>query len=232
MKILGIDTTSKFFCVGLSDKNNIYEYKLELGRRQSSLIVPTIQRILSVLKWDLQDIDYFACGLGPGSFTGIRLGLSTIKGFAWVLNKKIIGIPSLDILAANAGKTNSLIVPVVDAKRGLIYCSGYKFRRGALKRVMPYMLLGVDEFVKTMKPNSCLLGDALDLYKQDLSEKLNGVEFLDKDYWYAQPQTIIKLAQDKIRQKEFNDAFNIKPIYLYPDACQVKKICQVKYEKR
>ena len=56
MKILGIDTTSKFFCVGLSDKNNIYEYKLELGRRQSSLIVPTIQRILSVLKWDLQDI--------------------------------------------------------------------------------------------------------------------------------------------------------------------------------
>lgn len=102
MKILGIDTTTKFLSLGICDNANpvrntayvdkhnkisngakIYEYNLEVGRRLSSLLAPTLKRVLDTLGWRIDDIDYFACGLGPGSFTGVRVGLATIKGLLY-----------------------------------------------------------------------------------------------------------------------------------------------------
>lgn len=145
MKILGIDTTTKFFCLGIYDGANpvrntaypnrynlisngakIYEYNLEVGRMLSALLIQTIKRVLDALGWQVSDIDYFACGLGPGSFTGMRVGLATIKGLSWAVNRPLIGISTLDILARNVKNSNSPVVPVIDAKRNSIYCAVYK----------------------------------------------------------------------------------------------------------
>ncbi|MFZ2603565.1 MAG: tRNA (adenosine(37)-N6)-threonylcarbamoyltransferase complex dimerization subunit type 1 TsaB [Candidatus Omnitrophota bacterium] len=221
MKILGIDTTTKFLCIGAYDNGKIYEYNLELFRLQSAFLIPTLEMILKALNWDIGKIDYFACGLGPGSFTGIRIGLSTIKAFAWSQNKQIIGIPSLDILANNYIEADKIIVPAIDAKRGQVFCSAYKNHAGVLKRIMPDMLLSKNDFFKKIKPSSVVLGDALELYKEEISKNISAVTLLDKDYWYPQAHNIIKLALENIKAKKFNSAFSIKPIYLYPDACQI-----------
>ncbi|TAM40002.1 tRNA (adenosine(37)-N6)-threonylcarbamoyltransferase complex dimerization subunit type 1 TsaB, partial [bacterium] len=122
MKILGIDTTTKFLCLGIYANNSFYECKLEMGRNLSALLTITIQRALDAAGLKAADIDYFACGLGPGSFTGMRVGLATIKGLSIVRNKPVIAIPTLDILAKNAPLKGSLIVTALDARRGLIYC--------------------------------------------------------------------------------------------------------------
>ncbi len=224
MKILAIDTTTRFMCIGIYDDGKIYEYSLELGHKQSSLLIPGIKRILGALKWRIEDIDYFACGLGPGSFTGIRVGLSAIKGLAWAVDKPIIGISTLDIIAANVIADDVRVVPVIDAKRNLIYCSVYKNNHSGLKRVTPYMLLSLDELVKRIKPNSIILGDALGLYKQELLKRISRVTALDKDYWYPKPRNIIALALEKIKDKKINTAFDLKPVYLYPKECQIKKL--------
>ncbi|MFH0791324.1 MAG: tRNA (adenosine(37)-N6)-threonylcarbamoyltransferase complex dimerization subunit type 1 TsaB [Candidatus Omnitrophota bacterium] len=226
MRILAIDTTTRFMCIGIYDNGKIYEYSLELGHKQSSLLIPSIKRILGALKWRIEDIDYFACGLGPGSFTGIRVGLSAIKGLAWAVNKPIIGISTLDIIARNVTIASSTqIVPVIDAKRNLIYCSIYKIgsKQSELKRITPYMLLSLDELVKRIKPNSIILGDALGLYKQELLRRISRVTALDKDYWYPKPRNIIALVLEKIRLKKINTAFDLKPVYLYPKECQIRK---------
>ncbi|MCX5715039.1 MAG: tRNA (adenosine(37)-N6)-threonylcarbamoyltransferase complex dimerization subunit type 1 TsaB, partial [Candidatus Omnitrophica bacterium] len=118
MKILGIDTTTKFLCLGLYDNGKYYTCDLELGRRHSTLLVPIIKRTLDSLGWDIAEVDYFACGIGPGSFTGVRIGLAAIKGFAFGLKKPVIAIPSLDIMALNCAsiKGDKTIIPVIDAK--------------------------------------------------------------------------------------------------------------------
>jgi tRNA threonylcarbamoyladenosine biosynthesis protein TsaB len=222
MKILAIDTSTKFLCLGIYDDAKIYEYTLETGRQLSSLLDITVKRVIDMLDWRVSDIDYFACGLGPGSFTGIRTGVSFIKGMSWAVNKPVIGISTLDILAANAGNTAQQIIPIVDAKRNLIYCSVYKKKDSRLIKIKPYMLLSREEAARYIKKEAVILGDALCLYKEYILANINGVTLLDRDYWYPKPRNIIKIALERIKDKKFNNPFDIKPLYLYPKECQIK----------
>ncbi len=224
MKILGIDTSSRYLSLGAWDGSKIYEYNLDLGIRHSSLLVPTIKRVTQALGWDVADIDYFACGLGPGSFTGIRVGMATIKGLGWALRKPLVGISSLDILALNAKAAQGWVVPVIDAKRDLIYCSIYKADAGSLKRRSAYMLLSREELLKKIRPKAIILGDAVALYKEEIFKAVKGAVFLNKDCWYPKGHCIIELALERIRAKKLNNAFDIQPIYLYPKECQIRKL--------
>jgi tRNA threonylcarbamoyladenosine biosynthesis protein TsaB len=238
MKILGIDTTTKFLCLGIYDGNKIYEYNLEVGKSLSTLLTQTIKRILDALGWQVCNIDYFACGLGPGSFTGTRVGVSVIKGLSWTTHKPIIGISTLDILARNATDTDKQIIPIIDAKRNSIYCAVYKNKprpslryktslkegrgkNGQLVKITPYMLLREKEFLKCAGPNSVILGDAVSLYKDSILGNIREVTILDKDYWYPKARNIIGLSLERIRDKKFDSPFDIKPIYLYPKECQI-----------
>ncbi len=222
MKILGIDTTTRFLCLGLYDGGKFYEYRLETGRKLSSLLVPAIQRVLSASGLEASDMDYFACGLGPGSFTGMRIGLAAIKGLSVGLGRPVAGVSTLDILAEGAPEEYSRIVPAVDAKRGLVYCASYVRRRGVLKRLGRYSLLSIGEFARNFS-GSAVLGDALESYRQELSLRMKGVTFLDKDYWFPSTSGLMKLALAKIRRGETEKPEKIKPIYLYPKECQIKR---------
>jgi len=244
MKILGIDTTTKVLCLGLYVDGEFYEYNLEVGRSLSELLAPTIRRVVSAIGLKIADIDYFACGLGPGSFTGMRIGVATIKGLSIVRNKPVIGISSLDILAKNAGPAERLIVTALDARRGLIYCSSYKYETGFLKRKSGYLLLSLDEFLRKFSAKPIVLGDAISLYGDKISAAIKGAVLLDKDYWALQAHNLMELALIKINSKQFTplkvrtkgaaatsgdllltgftSALNVKPIYLYPKECQIK----------
>jgi len=223
MKILGIDTATKFLCLGIYDGAKIYEYNLEVGRMLSALLIQTIKRILDALGWQVSDIDYFACGLGPGSFTGMRVGLATIKGLSWAVNRPLIGISTLDILARNVKNSNSPVVPVIDAKRNSIYCTVYKNKNGRMERIKSYMLLNEKEFFRKVEADSIILGDALGLYQDSILRNIKGATILDKDYWYPKARNIIGLSLERIRDKKFDNPFDIKPIYLYPKECQIRK---------
>ena len=222
MKILGIDTTTKFLCLGIYDNGKIYEYNLEVERKLSLLLAKTIKRVLDTLGWKPRDIDYFVSGLGPGSFTGVRTGLATVKALSFSLNKPLIGICTLDILAENAKGKKDTIIPIIDAKRNLIYCSVYKNRNGRLIRAKPYMLLDEKELFKLIRPNSVILADALNLYKDKFLKHARGLTILDKDYWYPKAYNIIQLALERIKKKKFDNTFKVKPIYLYPKECQIR----------
>ncbi|MFA5090770.1 MAG: tRNA (adenosine(37)-N6)-threonylcarbamoyltransferase complex dimerization subunit type 1 TsaB [Candidatus Omnitrophota bacterium] len=223
MKIFGIDTTSKFLCVGAYDNGRIYDYNLQAGVRHSSLLVPAIKRITGALGWDLDDIDYFACGIGPGSFTGIRVGMATIKALAWSLRKPLVGVSSLEIIARNFKIKEGTIIPVIDAKRNLVYASAFRIRGESLSRVMPYMLLGVGELCKKFKGNVFVLGDALTKYRMQITRDMPKAVILDADYWYPQGHNIIRSALNNIKDRKIDTAYSIKPVYLYPKECQIRE---------
>jgi len=229
MKILAVDTTTKFLCIGIYDDGRRYEYGLCLGKKQSAELIPAVKDVCDALRWRMPDIDYFACGLGPGSFTGMRLGLSAMKGFAWALKKPLVGIPSLDTLAMNASLfSEPLIAAATDAKRGLIYCSLYQNREGRIKRLIPYMLTEARYFVRIInrkasnKNRVVLLGDAIELYKKEFSRQVKFANILDSDYYRLYGRHILTLALDEIKKKKITDAFRIRPIYLYPKECQIR----------
>ncbi len=111
----------------MNHKNKIVEYNIDSGIRHTELILPTIKKALRRLSLPLKRIDYFVVGLGPGSFTGLRIGLATIKGFAMALKKSVIALPTLDVLASNALPTNSKVIcPLIDAKRNLVFTALYE----------------------------------------------------------------------------------------------------------
>lgn len=223
MKILGIDTSTKFLCIGAYDDGNTCEYNMDLGRLHSRLIMVAVKRVIESMKWDLEDIDYFACGLGPGSFTGLRIGIAAIKGLAFSLNKPVLGFSSLDILAENIDMDGP-VVPAIDAKRNLIYCGIYRNKQDELKRVSSYMLISIDEFIKKLPRGSIILGDAVSLYKNRILAGVQKAAILDEDFWYPRAGNIISLALKQIEGKKISNAFDIKPIYLYPKECQIKNL--------
>lgn len=221
MRILAVDTTSKFLSLGIYDKGKLCEYNIEAGRRMSSLIVPTIKRALSALNLPIEKIDYFAAACGPGSFTGIRIGVSVVKGLSWSLGKPVAGISSLDILAQGALDKGGVIVPAVDAKRNLIYCAIFRRRKNSLIRSSPYMLIKIEELLKKLPSGSVILGDGIALYQNKILSK-GGVVLLDKDYWYPKGHNIIAIAIERIKKKRITASAKLKPVYLYPKECQIR----------
>jgi tRNA threonylcarbamoyladenosine biosynthesis protein TsaB len=231
VKILAIDTSTGTLCLGACDKDKVYEYNLELGTKLSALLVPTVKRVVENLGWKISEIDYFCAGIGPGSFTGIRVGLATAKALSWSLNKPAVGISSLDVLAQNSGKQASFIIPVIDAKRGLVYSSIYKVGPTRLKRVAGYLLLSPGELVRKIREkipakvlkDSVMLGSGLNVCSPECSVGLAGMKFLDKDHWRLEGRHLIELAKASIQDKKSSGAFGIEPLYLYPKECQIRQ---------
>ncbi len=235
-KILAVDTSSRFLCLGYMDGERICEYNVEAGVKLSGMLHPAIERTLRALDLAPEDIDYFACGVGPGSFTGLRIGVAAIKGLAWSLRKPVAAVASLDVIARNAlfgevtvtGKR--YIVTAVDAKRDLLYCCIYSTSGKSLKRESPYMLLTVTELMRKVealvspsgKGSITFLGDACGLHREAMLKGSKGGGVLDKDYWYPQPRNVLDLALEKIEKKQLASAFKVDPLYLYPKECQIR----------
>ena len=127
MKILSIDTSSKICSVAvLEDTDLITEKHMLDEKTHSQKLMPLIDEVLKSLKLDLLDLDLFVCGIGPGSFTGVRIGVSTIKAFCDVTSIPVVGINSLESLAYNGLNTkykkgSTIICSMIDAKNDNVY---------------------------------------------------------------------------------------------------------------
>jgi tRNA threonylcarbamoyladenosine biosynthesis protein TsaB len=230
MKILGLDTSGRFLCLGLFDGKNTYEYSMDVGVALSRVLTPTIGRALDALGLEPEDIDYYASGLGPGSFTALRIGHAAVKAMAWSSRRPVVGVPTMDILADNPKIPDGLIVQAVDAKRSLLYCSWYSKKAGIVKKLSDEQLLSFDGFMSAMKKKCSgirgkdiiICGDGLAVFADRIRPAYPHAIFLEKEMWYPQPRSLIALARRLIDERKTMDAFKLEPIYLYPQDCQVR----------
>ena len=126
MKILAMDTSSVNATVAVCDENRILgEYTVSNERAHSQIIMPMLESLLNHCSLTIKDIDVFAVALGPGSFTGLRIGISAMKTLAQSLSKPIIGVSSLDEVASSFFGTDKIICPIFDARRNEVYNALY-----------------------------------------------------------------------------------------------------------
>ncbi len=141
MRILAIDTSTLVGSVALvRDGELISEWSASVRASHGETLLPAVQRLLEAANTPLSEIDVFAVGIGPGSFTGVRIGVATVKGLALAESKPIVGITSLRVLARGLVGGGGLRVPVIDAHKGEVYCAAYEIAEdGALlTRVAPF----------------------------------------------------------------------------------------------
>ena len=225
MKILGIDTSSKFLNIALSEDESIIKEEFHLlDRRHAIELVPRIKELLKTSRVSINKIDAFVIGVGPGSFTGMRIGVSAVKGFGIASGKPCIGVASMDSIASNAIDRGIDIVPVIDAKRGQVYAAIYRRNRKNIARISDYILTPVEKLMKSVKGEALFLGDGLILYKDKIKSLNKKAAFLEEAYWYPGAGNLIKLGFSKIKKAKKANLDKLTPLYLYPEDCQVRKL--------
>ena len=221
MKILGIDTSTPIGSVALIDGENLVaEHTLNIVQAHSSRLMPAIDR---VLKWGditVDALDGCAVGIGPGSFTGIRIGMATIKSLCYALDKPIVGISTLEAIAYNLRWVNGAICPLLDARRSEVY--GAVFEGGAeWQRLSEDLCLPIDAFLDQLdthaSPN-CLInfvGDGLATYGDAVRERLGErVHFVDAIFNVPRGATIAHLGAQRLQQEDSDSYWTLVPNYV------------------
>ena len=224
MNILAIDTSSKHFSLAVAKDGKVLRSRSVLLKKVlSDSIMPAIQGILKKAGLTFAKVDGFAVGLGPGSFTSLRVGLSTVKGLAFALKKPAVGISSLDVLALNVAGDGQVSV-VCDAKRNMAYACLYQKKGDALKRKSKYLLTDIQNVLKQIKGEATFVGDGVPLFRETI-EKAAGIEarFADEKQMYPQAKHLAALALKRFESKEYDAAESLVPLYLYPEDCQVTR---------
>lgn len=223
MKILGIDTSSKFLNIALSeDEDVIKEESHLLDRKHASQLVPKIAGLLKKSRTPINKIDAFVIGLGPGSFTGLRIGVSAIKGFGVATGKPCVGVASMDSIACNARESGRAIVPIIDAKRGQVYSAIYRRKGEFVERSSDYMLLPVDKLMAKIRTRPVFLGDGVPLYRDNILSINKKAIFLEERDWYPEAGNLIKLGFSRIKKARNDHSDKLVPLYMYSQYCQVR----------
>ena len=166
MLILALDSTAVVASVALCrDETPIASFHIKNGNTHSETLLPMVETVLKTAGFSVNDIDLFACSVGPGSFTGVRIGVATIKGLAFGKNKPCIGVSTLEALALNAVPFDGIICPVMNARRGQVYNALFRYENGSLVRLCPDRALSVleleAELAKKGEPFA-LVGDGVE----------------------------------------------------------------------
>jgi tRNA threonylcarbamoyl adenosine modification protein YeaZ len=164
MIILAIDTSTDYLSLAIfKDGRVIVKSHKKADRRHSILLVPTIDKLVKKARLNISKIDCFAVSAGPGSFTGLRIGVTVVKGLAYALTKKIVSVPTLDVIAQNAKSFKGIICPVLDARKNKVYACLYRSDGKKIKKISKYLLLPASDLLKrtkAMRRNVLFLGDA------------------------------------------------------------------------
>lgn len=217
MKVLGIDTATMMGSIGLiDDEGAIAEYSLNIRATHSERLMPAIDRLLKDSGIMPKDIDGFAVSIGPGSFTGLRIGLATVKGFAMGCNKPVAAVSTLEALAFNLAYAEYLICPILDARRNEVYSALFKSDgKGGMKRLVQDMAIDMQTFLREYDEDIIFLGDAVDIYRERILDILKDrAHFAPKNRNMPSGVSVAELGLKKIRDGKAADPSGLAPFYI------------------
>lgn len=227
MKILAIDTATEVCSVAILENNNlIKEETLDSVNTHSVAIMPLVQKVLNECNLTINDIDLFACDKGPGSFTGIRIGLSTIKAFCDVTNKPCVGITSLEGFAykvQHSLASDYYICSLLNANHNNAYCGIFNFDNGNLIQIHDYFSDSVNnimEVINHLGKNIFFVGNCSIVYKDVIQSTClkkfeidNNINISATDIGHA--------AFDKFTTGTYGDSDFLTPLYLKKSSAEL-----------
>jgi tRNA threonylcarbamoyladenosine biosynthesis protein TsaB len=227
MKILGLDTSTSCASLGIIDDDEVVaEYALYREETLSAGLVPAIHDLLAVARLDLKEIDGIAVSLGPGSFTGLRVGLSAVKGLALAVERPVVGVPTLDALACNLPFTPYQICPLLDARKGEIYAALYKNGAGGhVEQLAPYQVLSPSALIEGIPhQETVFLGDGVEICRELITQRLaEKALFAPLHLGFLRGTTVAELGLKRIIKGERDDIASLVPIYVRPSDAEIKR---------
>jgi tRNA threonylcarbamoyladenosine biosynthesis protein TsaB len=214
MTILGLETSTAVCSVGLFREDKT---ELELSLRESHIhsekLLTLVQDVLRSGETTVEQLDAIAVSIGPGSFTGLRIGLSTGKGLSFALDKPVISIPTFEGIAAAGCQKHpgvSAVLVVMDAKKDEWYVGSYRFEEGQVTQVRGVEVRALGESLAGLSPGSLVLTDKVEVVKQVLTS----ASVIDDALQYCRGDVVASLGYRKAQRGEFADVAALEPMYL------------------
>jgi tRNA threonylcarbamoyladenosine biosynthesis protein TsaB len=225
MKVLGIDTATSCGSVGLIDDGEILsDYLLNIPVTHSERLLGAIEFVLKEARCPIENIDGWAISIGPGSFTGLRIGVSTVKGLAFATGKPVAGVSTLDVLASQIAPTSYLICTILDARKKEVYTAFYRYEEdGSLRRQSNYQAIGPEDLVKKITEQTIFLGDGVRTYRDFLLNSLPSLAIFPLAPLHVSRGSVVaKLGSELLQKGEYLDLPTFVPIYVRHSEAEMK----------
>lgn len=217
MIILGIETSTEQVGCAIAGNEGVYaSFCAASGRRHAETLTPAIEFVCAQANIAMRQVSVVAVGVGPGLFTGLRVGIATAKALALALRVPMIGLPSLDLLAYAVRHSSKLIVPVIDAKRGEVFSATYRHVPGGVQRQSDFAVMTPADLASDLEAHAaeCLLvGDGAVRYA-DVFAGNDRVEFGGVGTAYPSVTALLELVHPRAVREEFVQPGEIHPLYL------------------
>jgi tRNA threonylcarbamoyladenosine biosynthesis protein TsaB len=199
-----------------SEQGIIGSCLISRGASHGSFLMPAVEFLMKEADLTYRNLSAVAVGLGPGLYTGMRVGVATAKTLAQALSAPIVGVPSLDLLAFEIRYSNKLICPVLDAKRNEVFFAFYKAVPGGVTRVSEYVVASPEKLLVEMEARTeeiLLVGNGALLYRHML-ETRRKVEFGSIANAFPRATSLVELALPRLFREDFDRMFDLEPLYM------------------
>lgn len=225
MRTLAIDTSTKTASVALLHHSEVViEIFTNLGTNHSTVLLPIVENVCNISGIRVEEMDLYVCTIGPGSFTGIRTGVATIKGFALATGKPVVGVSTLDSLALNLAVSRICVCPMLDARKSQIYTALYRMKGNYFPdKIMQEKTTDVADFLQCIDEEVVFLGDGAERYEGIISERLAGrARFAIGLQNSVRASVAGLLGENKFRNGERMDPVSLMPRYLRRSEAELK----------
>lgn len=224
MLVLGVETSTMQGGAALVGEGGLRsEYTLNVEATHSERLLPTIDRMLGDAGIGLDALSGIAVSIGPGSFTGLRIGLGTVKGLAYATGLPVVGVPTLEALASSIPFARVQVCPVLDARKQEVYAALFRVAGGGLVRIMEDSALEPEALCARVRRPTIFLGDGLAVYG-DLFRRLLGDRMLipPPSSRGARPACVAELGRQRLLRGERDPVDALVPRYLRPSEAELR----------
>jgi tRNA threonylcarbamoyladenosine biosynthesis protein TsaB len=228
MYILGIETSTKTGSVAIASEDGVIaQYSLNIEVTHSERLMSTVDRVLTDTGFQIADMDGYAVAIGPGSFTGLRIGLAAVKGLALVTGKPVAAVPTLKALAWNLPYAAYPVCPMLDARKNEVYAATYRFEGSALVYGMAEAVISLSRLSERISEKTIFTGEASHLFRKNIRELLGDrALFAPISAILPSAAAVAEIGLDMIKSGKLCDPDSLTPMYIRrPEA-------EVAWEKR
>lgn len=232
MNILAFDTVSSSFSIAFKSNDSIIEINKENIENHNREILPILDSFLKENKISLNSLDYAVLGIGPGSFTSMRIAFATIKSICYAKNIKIIGISSLESLYQNIKSFDGVKLALIEARKGSVFANIYKDNEKLKENLDLTYKESIDiiDSVSNKEESITLCGDGFSKNKDFFIENLKNnsknykINDLDNSFNIIKASNSILLSENRYKNGDFDDIFSLSPLYIRKSEAENKKL--------
>lgn len=222
MIILAFDTSTAILTAGLyANGKALAEFEETEFNKRSDTLVSRIAALLQTAGVPIQGIDAVAVGLGPGSFTGLRVGLASAKVITHILGKKIVGVPTQDAIARSLISHEGQAAVLLNAKKDFYYAALYNIKNGVIKRNWGPKIMSSREFLSSLRKPTLVVGDGAIALKRQCPEASGCVFGPEGVSYHPKASNVAAVAVERLAKRKTSDPKTLEPLYLYGRECNV-----------